>query len=65
VILRVAASINAAHQMHQDEVTGSIERGKLADLIALDRNLFEISCDDISETEVMMTMVGGKIVFRR
>jgi predicted amidohydrolase YtcJ len=58
-------TINAAHQMHQDAVTGSLERGKLADLIVLDRNLFEIPRDDISETEVLMTMVGGQVVFRR
>ena len=58
-------TINAAHQMHQDAVTGSLERGKLADLIVLDRDLYEIAPDDISETEVLMTMVGGKVVFRR
>lgn len=58
-------TINAAYQMHQDKVTGSLERGKLADLIVLDRNLFEIPADDISETHVLMTMVGGKVVYRR
>jgi predicted amidohydrolase YtcJ len=58
-------TINAAHQMHQDAVTGSLERGKLADLIVLDRNLFEIPPDDISETRVLATMVGGRIVHRR
>jgi predicted amidohydrolase YtcJ len=51
--------------MHQDAVTGSVERGKLADLIVLDRNLFEIPADDISETEVVTTMVGGRVVHRR
>ena len=56
-------TINAAHQMHQDRVTGSLARGKLADLIVLDRNLFEIPKDDISETRVLTTMVGGRIVY--
>ena len=51
--------------MHQDRVTGSLERGKLADLIVLDRDLFAIPPDDISETRVEMTMVGGRIVFDR
>jgi predicted amidohydrolase YtcJ len=58
-------TINAAHQMHQDAVTGSLARGKLADLIVLDRNLFAIPEDDISETEVVTTMVGGRVVHQR
>jgi predicted amidohydrolase YtcJ len=58
-------TINAAHQLHQDAVTGSLARGKLADLIVLDRNLFEIPQDDISETRVVTTMVGGRVVYRR
>ena len=51
--------------MHQDRVTGSLQRGKLADLIVLDRNLFAIPPDDISETRVDTTMVGGRVVFDR
>ena len=58
-------TINAAYQMHQDKVTGTLERGKLADMIVLDRNLFEIPEDDISETQVVETMVGGRVVFER
>ena len=58
-------TINAAYSMHQDRVTGSLQRGKLADLIVLDRNLFAIPPDDISETRVDTTMVGGRIVFDR
>lgn len=57
-------TINAAYAMHQDEVTGSIERGKLADLLILDQNLFEVPPDDISETKVLLTMVGGDVVYR-
>jgi imidazolonepropionase-like amidohydrolase len=33
-----AATINAAYELHQDDSTGSLEAGKLADLIVLDRN---------------------------
>jgi predicted amidohydrolase YtcJ len=58
-------TINAAYQMHQDKVTGTLELGKLADLIVLDRNLFDIPEDDISETQVVETMVGGRVVFER
>ena len=53
-------TINGAYQMHQERSPGSLERGKLADLIVLDRDLFaHADPDDISETEVEMTMVGG------
>lgn len=57
-------TINVAYQLHQDGITGSLERGKLADLIVIDRNLFRIPADEISETKVQMTMVGGKTVHR-
>ncbi len=55
-------TLNAAYAMHQDDVTGSLEEGKLADLLILDRNLFEIPPEDISDTQVLVTMVGGKVV---
>ncbi len=57
-----AFTINAAYVNHQDQLTGSIEAGKLADLIVLDRNLFEIEHDAISEASVLLTLFGGKAV---
>lgn len=60
-----AMTINAAFSLHVENVTGSIEVGKFADLIILDRDLFKTNSDDISSTKVMLTMVGGKIVFER
>ena len=56
-------TVNAAYQLHQEKVTGSLEKGKLADLIVLDQNLTKVPLDDISETRVLMTMVGGKRVW--
>jgi predicted amidohydrolase YtcJ len=47
-----------------DERIGSIEPGKLADLIVLSQNLFEVPAIQISETKVKLTIVGGKIVWR-
>ena len=44
---------------------GSIEAGKLADFIVLDRNLFEIPVETIKDTLVDRTVVGGKVVFDR
>jgi predicted amidohydrolase YtcJ len=56
-------TINAAYEMHQEKVTGSIEVGKQADLIVLDQNLFRIPATRISETHVLLTLLGGKIVY--
>ena len=58
-----AVTINAAYQMHQEKVTGSLEKGKLADLIVLDQNITKVPRDDIGDTDVLMTMVGGKRVW--
>jgi hypothetical protein len=57
-----AFTINAAFVNRLDEQTGSIEVGKLADLIVLDQNLFEIAPEDISETKSLLTMFEGKVV---
>jgi predicted amidohydrolase YtcJ len=57
-------TINSAFQLKQDHVSGSLEVGKFADLIVLDRNLFKIPINEVSETRVLMTMVGGEIVYQ-
>jgi predicted amidohydrolase YtcJ len=58
-----ALTINGAYQMHQEKVSGSLEEGKLADLVVLDQNITEVPLDDISNTDVLLTMVGGKKVW--
>ena len=58
-----AFTINAAYVNFQDDRTGSIEPGKLADLIVLDRNLFAIDANQISEAKVLLTLLGGKPVY--
>ena len=62
VVLR-AATINAAHELHEDTVTGSITTGKLADLIVLDRNPLTIPAEDIAHVKVLETVVGGRVVY--
>lgn len=59
-----AYTINAAYIMHQDNITGSIEAGKFADLIILDKNLYDIPPNEISEVRVMETIIEGKTVFK-
>ena len=58
-----AYTINGAYQMKLDDVQGSIEVGKRADLVVLDRNLFEIPASEISEARVTMTIFNGKTVY--
>ena len=43
---------------------GSIEAGKLADVIIISQDLFKIAPYQIGKTKVMMTMVGGKVVYQ-
>ncbi len=57
-----AFTINAAYVNQIDDITGSIEVGKLADLVVLDRNLFELDQADISDTQVLLTLMEGKPV---
>ena len=56
-------TINAAYEMHHEQARGSLEVGKDADLIVIDQNLFKIPVTKISETRVLMTMLGGKVVY--
>lgn len=60
-----AYTINGAWLMHRDDETGSIEPGKLADIVVLDKNLFEIEPQDISDASVDLTIFEGRVVYRR
>jgi len=55
---------DAAFASFFDQRIGSLEAGKLADLIVLSQNLFEVPALKISETKVQLTIVGGRIVWR-
>lgn len=54
---------NGAHIMRLEDRTGSIEVGKRADLIVLDRNLFEIPVAEINEAQVLLTLLDGRKVY--
>jgi hypothetical protein len=58
-------TINAAYASFEENIKGSIEPGKLADMAVLDRDILKIPKDEIKETQVEMTLVGGKIIHRR
>jgi predicted amidohydrolase YtcJ len=58
-----AYTLGAAFAGRREKTEGSLAAGKLADLIIIDRNLFLIEPTEIGKTEVLMTMVGGKVVY--
>ncbi len=58
-------TINAAWAHHLERETGSIEVGKLADLVVLDRNLFAVPPSKIHEARVVRTLFEGRTVYQR
>jgi len=56
-------TLDAAYQLRMEDKIGSIETGKYADLVMLDQNIFEVDPYTIHETGVVMTMLGGEIVY--
>ncbi len=60
-----AVTINPAWQLRMEDKLGSLEVGKYADIVVLDKNLFDIDATDISEVNVLMTMMDGRITYNR
>jgi predicted amidohydrolase YtcJ len=58
-----AATIGAARELHADDVTGSLECGKFADLIVLDRDPFRVPAEELAAIKVLQTVVGGRVVY--
>ncbi len=56
-------TLGAAFAGHREKTEGSLVSGKAADVIIIDRNIFEIDPHTIGDTKVMTTIVGGKIVY--
>ena len=56
-------TINAAHQLFMDQEVGSIEAGKLADMIVLSRNPRKVSSGEFSNIKVVATYVNGEKIF--
>ena len=57
-------TMGGAYTAKRDRSEGSIEVGKLADVIIISQNLFKIAPKEISKTKVLMTIVGGKTVYK-
>ena len=58
-----AATIMGAYGLYMEDEFGSLEEGKRATFIVLDRNLFEIPAADLSETQVLQTYFNGRLVY--
>ena len=56
---------NGAYAEFMEKKVGSLESGKLADVIVLDQDLFKVPADAVGKTKVLLTVVGGKIVWRQ
>jgi predicted amidohydrolase YtcJ len=57
-------TLGAAFAGRREKTEGSLEKGKLADLIIVSQNIFEIDPHKISETKVRTTIVGGQVVYQ-
>jgi hypothetical protein len=58
-----AYTVSSAYAEFAEKLKGSIEVGKLADLVVLSQDIFSVNPDSIPQTKVVYTIVGGKIVF--
>jgi predicted amidohydrolase YtcJ len=58
-----AYTVNGAYLMKHEDRVGSIQTGKRADLVVLDRNLFEIAATEINAARVLMTVFDGEVVY--
>ena len=59
-----AYTINAAFAHRTERETGSLESGKLGDIIVLDRNLFDVPVTEIHSVKVLLTLLEGREVYR-
>lgn len=58
-----AYTLDAAFAGRREKTEGSLEPGKLADFIVLDRDLFHIEPSEFGKAQVLLTVVGGKVVY--
>ena len=60
-----AYTLEGAFSLFKENEIGSLEAGKLADIIILDRNLFQIPTHEIHNASVVQTIFNGKIVYKK
>ncbi|MCL2601961.1 MAG: amidohydrolase family protein [Treponema sp.] len=58
-------TIWAAHAQFDEKLIGSLEAGKLADFVVLDRDIMTVSPASLRETQALLTVLGGEVVYER
>ena len=58
-------TLNGAYASFEENLKGSIETGKLADITVIDRDLTETKTENIRDAKVYMTIIGGKILYHK
>jgi len=58
-------TLDAAYGSFAEKEKGSIEVGKLADLVVLSQDILAVSDDALMKTEVVATIVGGKLLYEK
>lgn len=57
--------MGGAYASFEENIKGSIEEGKVADMVVLSRDLFKVPMDEIKDVEVEMTIFDGQIVYEK
>ncbi|MPN35367.1 hypothetical protein SDC9_182865 [bioreactor metagenome] len=60
-----ASTMGSAYILNAEKQIGSIEKGKLADFIVFDKNLFDIPVTEIKNTRVLLTVMNGKVQHKK
>jgi len=60
-----AYTLNTAYANFEDDIKGSLQVGKLADFVVLSDNLLTMDPDSIKDVSVLVTVVGGSIVYEQ
>jgi len=58
-------TLDAAYQLRMEDKVGSIEVGKMADIVVLDQNIFDVDPYSIHKTNVVMTLLNGQIIYEQ
>ena len=58
-------TMGGAYASFEEKIKGSLEEGKLADMVVLSGDIFNIEADNIKDIEVDMTIMDGKIIFEK
>jgi predicted amidohydrolase YtcJ len=56
-------TLGSAYATFEEEIKGSLKEGKLADIVVLSKDLFSIPEEEILNTEVVYTILGGKVIY--